>query len=65
MDQATCPGCGGDNQCAVARSGRSDVRCWCMELTLPPAAPRTGAAPDAGCYCPACAARLAAPTAPG
>jgi len=29
-----CPLCGGANDCALARSGRVDVPCWCESATF-------------------------------
>jgi hypothetical protein len=30
----TCPRCGADNDCAVARSGRIDTPCWCAGIVI-------------------------------
>ena len=53
-----CPLCGAANGCAVARSGRFEVDCWCRHavasaeaLARVPAAVRGRA-----CLCPACLA---------
>ncbi|MCB1689286.1 MAG: cysteine-rich CWC family protein [Halioglobus sp.] len=51
---ATCPLCGGDNQCAIA-AGKSGEDCWCQTATISAEA-RAKAAGSAGeqCICRAC-----------
>ncbi|MET0281238.1 MAG: cysteine-rich CWC family protein [Steroidobacteraceae bacterium] len=58
MSQAPqrCPACGGDNGCEVARSGRTDVDCWCMRITMAAVSPvPAGAQPGSACLCRDCA----------
>jgi hypothetical protein len=51
-----CPLCGADNQCAMA-AGQLSEPCWCIEVTIDPAA--LAAVPEKArgrvCLCPACA----------
>ena len=58
-----CPLCGGANDCAPARSGCLDTRCWCSEVTIGaellarvPAAQR-----NQSCICRRCAESAAEP----
>lgn len=54
MDQATCPVCGGPNDCAIVE-GKD--RCWCFDAVIPPAV--LARVPDEArgqrCVCPRCA----------
>ena len=60
LPNATCPLCGGANQCAPAREGRLDVECWCTKATISPQA--LARVPphrvDKACLCPRCAAAV-------
>ncbi|MCB1705999.1 MAG: cysteine-rich CWC family protein [Halioglobus sp.] len=51
---ATCPLCGGDNQCAIA-AGRSGTNCWCQTATISAEARAKAAdSADRQCICRAC-----------
>ena len=38
LPATTCPLCGGPNACAPAACGRFDVKCWCTDAKIDPAA---------------------------
>ncbi|HYD60937.1 MAG TPA: cysteine-rich CWC family protein [Noviherbaspirillum sp.] len=53
----TCPLCGGPNGCAPAINGTFEVRCWCTDVKVDPAA--LARIPEAqrnqACICRQCA----------
>ena len=65
LPACACPLCGAANGCAVARSGRFEVDCWCRRASPSPEA--LGGVPAAlrarACLCPACFSRTAEPAA--
>jgi hypothetical protein len=59
----TCPICGGPNACAPAACGRVDVKCWCTDAKIEPAALARVPESQRGraCLCERCAAGGALP----
>ncbi|SET11606.1 Cysteine-rich CWC [Paenibacillus sp. NFR01] len=59
--EAVCPGCGGDNGCAVAHDQPAES-CWCMTLSLPAEALNRVKRkyPGSACLCRDCLMKLAA-----
>lgn len=55
-----CAACGAVFHCGIA----DDRPCWCTLLEVDPARLAATAAPDAGCLCPACLARIGKPRSP-
>ncbi len=58
LNEPFCPLCGGANQCAVVRSGRLDVPCWCEKVAFDRETLNAVASAQRGlaCLCAACAA---------
>jgi len=52
-----CPRCGEPNDCAPARTGTFDTRCWCATVTIDAAtiAALPANARNAACLCRRCA----------
>ena len=63
IDPTRCPLCGRSNQCAVS-AALPPEECWCMSVSIAPAA--LAQIPDSArgqsCLCPACAALTPVPT---
>jgi hypothetical protein len=55
--EASCPLCGGDNACAMARGDDSAQACWCVDATISPEALAAIPEADKGrrCLCAECA----------
>ena len=55
--QPLCPLCGEPNACAPVACGRFDVRCWCQDVVIAPAALARLPADqrDKACLCRRCA----------
>ena len=58
LSEEHCPLCGGPNDCAVARTGKLETRCWCSDVSF--SAELLERVPEAqrnrACICPRCAA---------
>lgn len=57
LPNTTCPLCGGPNGCAPAAGGSFDMPCWCVDVTIDPAALARVPEDKRGraCLCRACA----------
>jgi len=65
VDPTLCPLCGRSNQCAVT-AALPPEDCWCMGITIAPAALEQipDSARSKACLCPACAALAPVTTPP-
>ncbi len=57
LPEHRCPLCGGENDCAAARTGSLDAPCWCREVVIgPDTLARVPAAQrNRACLCKRCA----------
>ncbi|MDE2402232.1 MAG: cysteine-rich CWC family protein [Burkholderiales bacterium] len=67
LPHATCPLCGGPNECAPAACGTLDTPCWCTKAVFNAALLDTLPADQRGrsCICARCAAAASAPATAG